>query len=139
MIPFEEFATEIRRRCAELASNVEAVEAIRAVLSTLSECLPGGVANELAAQLPVAAGDGLRREEWKPGEQLTLSEFLLRVSQRAGVPESEGRACAEAVMSLLRRAADPDTFDRLRAELPADYDALWGQDPGQVHMHQPVA
>jgi uncharacterized protein (DUF2267 family) len=136
---FEEFVNEVQQRTGA-ASHLEAIEAIRAVLATLSECLPGALANELAAQLPLAAGDDLRRQEWQPGERLTVSEFVLRVSQREGIPVAKARDHTHAVLHRLTQEVGPGLFERVHAELPADFESLSDVGaPGQVHMHQPVA
>ena len=139
---FREFVREVRRRCTGVESNIEAIEAIRATLATLSECLPGATANELVGHLPMPGmlTSDLRQMEWAPGEQLSLPEFVLRVGQReGGIPGPAAREHARTVLDLLRRSVDSKTFDRVLAGLPAGFESLFGADPTRVHMHQPIS
>ena len=136
---YDTFIHEVRDRTG-LTSSLDAIDAARAVLETLFECLPGALCREVAARLPGALRFGLDTPEWTQGERLTLREFLSRISRRENMAIEDGTEfChAQAVLQMLGASLGFSLLERVRAELPTDYDELWGADPARVHMHQAV-
>ncbi len=135
---YETFVHEARERTG-LASNCETIDAVRAVVETLLECLPGVLVREVASRLPSALESGQGRAEWTPGERLTVPEFLLRVARREGADDSTAFCHAQAVLQMLGASLGYELLERMRAELPTEFDTFWGADPARTHMHQPVA
>ncbi len=126
---YDEFIGQVQHR-ARLASRGEATRAVRATLETLGDRLFGGEAGNLAAQLPEEIGLYLRRETG--GESFGLDEFFERVSVLEGVDLPEAIFHARAVMSVVSDAISPSLLDKVRAQLPAEYDRLFeaGSDGG---------
>lgn len=119
---YDEFVNRVQQR-AHLASNAEAVGAIRATLQTLAERLAGGEAQDLAAQLPRELGHYLRPAE--KTQDWLLDEFLERVAEREGVDLPDSVHHTRAVISVLLEAVSPGEIADVVAQLPADYDPLF--------------
>jgi uncharacterized protein (DUF2267 family) len=134
---YETFVQEVRLRTG-LKSNWEAIDAARAVLETLFECLPGALAEDVAAHLPCNLRSGLNSLQYTSGEQMTVREFLSRVARREGTADAAAFCHAQAVLQMLGAALGFDLLERVRAEMPTEFDELWGVDPARAHMHQPV-
>ena len=121
----DHFVQQVQHR-ARLASNGEAIAAIRSTLETLAERLAGGETEDLAAQLPQEIGYYLRSsdEKWD-GERFDVAEFFRRVSERerAGLPDAVFHA--RAVMSVLDEAVSPGEMEDVRDQLPDDYSLLF--------------
>jgi uncharacterized protein (DUF2267 family) len=135
---YETFVQEVRQRTG-LGSNWKATDAAKAVLETIFECLPGALASEVAPHLPGSLRADLRRLEFTPGEMMTVSEFLERIARREGVAEPLAFCHAQAILQMLAGALGYDLVERVRAELPREFDQFWGADPARANMHQPVA
>lgn len=119
---YEEFVGQVQNR-ARLASEGEAVTAIRATLETLGERLFGGEAHNIAAQLPREIGHYL--EEPTTNESFDLDEFFRRVSFREGVELPEAVFHARVVIEVLKEAVSPGVIDKALDQLPAEYDQLF--------------
>ena len=135
---YEMFVQEFRERTG-LISNLEAIDAAKAILVTLFECLPGVLTREVELHLPCALRSDSRIAEWTPGERLMPSEFLLRVARRTGTSESVAFCHAQAILQMLGACLGFDLQERVRAALPTEFEEFWGADPARSHMHQPVA
>lgn len=124
---------------AELVENVQqhakfedeeaARAAVQATLETLGEVLPGGAADDLAAQLPRDLGEDVRRQagsDTSAGD-VDLEEFCRRVAEREGGSASseDAREHARAVMTTLRDALTDGKFTDLVTHLPQGYGALF--------------
>jgi uncharacterized protein (DUF2267 family) len=127
---FDEFVGLVQHR-ARLASNGEAVHAIRATLTTLGERLFGEEAKNLAAQLPEEIGFYLKQANAR--EAFSLKEFYQRVStlEHADLPIAIYHA--RAVMSVLLDAVSPGEIADIRAQLPTEYNQLfqWSGEGGE--------
>jgi uncharacterized protein (DUF2267 family) len=137
-MPYETFIQEFRQRTG-LTSNLESIDAARAVVETLGECLPGILAGEVESHLPCALRPRDDRKEWSEGERLSVSEFLLRIARREGADESTAFCHTQAVLQMLGASLGLELTERVRAELPREFDEFWGADPAQAHMHQSMA
>lgn len=111
------------------ADRDEAEQTLRAVLRTLAERVPAGLADHLAAQLPhelagtVRGGEPAAAEGGHPrsaGERFDLTTFVGRVAWRAGVSEDTAVQRAAAVLEVLDAAVAPEQMDKLTHVLPAD-------------------
>ncbi|MFE2265057.1 DUF2267 domain-containing protein [Streptomyces griseosporeus] len=105
----------------------EAEQTLRAVLRTLAERVPAGLAEHLAAQLPHELGGALRPpgagESGHPrtvGERFDLTTFAGRVAWRAGVSEDTAVQRSAAVLEVLDAAVSPELMDKLSGALPHD-------------------
>ncbi|MBI4787182.1 MAG: DUF2267 domain-containing protein [Chloroflexi bacterium] len=124
---YDEFVGQVQNR-ARLASNGEAVTAIRATLQTLAERLAGGAAENLAAQLPREIGEYLRDSsvgELSAGERLSLDEFFARVSRREQKDLPTAIHDARVVCEVLQEAVSAGEIEKIRAQLPAEYGRLF--------------
>ena len=119
---YDEFVGQVQHR-ARLGTEGDAVRAIHATLETLGERLFGGEAHNLAAQLPVEIGAYLKRAEG--GESFDLDEFFDRVSMREGVDLPVAVYHARVVMEVLTEAVSPGVLDKVRDQLPDEYDKLF--------------
>lgn len=119
---YHDFVGEVQHR-ARLATTEEAVTAIRATLTTLSERLHHGEATDLAAQLPDEIGAFLR--DTKTDERFSLDEFFQRVAERAGIDKPDAAYHARAVVSVLQEAATRGEMENVRSQLPESYAPLF--------------
>ena len=118
-----EFLSQVRQ-LAGLASIEDADRAVFATLETLRERVTGGEAGNLAAQLPREIGNYLRKSE-VAGESFGLDEFYQRVSRREGVPMPQASEHAEAVLLVLQQAVTPGLIEKVKAQLPDEFDRLF--------------
>ncbi|MEU6465820.1 DUF2267 domain-containing protein [Streptomyces sp. NPDC046976] len=134
---------------AQLPDRGTAERAAHAVVTTLSERLPSGLARHVAAQLPPDMADAMRRaadagamagpresgaqEARAPGsgaraadgsgtagERFGLTVFAGRIADRAGTDEDTALRDAAAVLEVLDAALAPELTERMAGALPAD-------------------
>ncbi|MFD7704439.1 DUF2267 domain-containing protein [Streptomyces caelestis] len=96
--------------------------ATRAVLSTLAERLPAGLAGHVAAQLPPTLAAPMR--ETTSGERFDLTTFAGRIAGRAETDEDAAVREAAAVLEVLDAALTPELTEKLVAALPRDIGGL---------------
>lgn len=96
----DEFIGKVQQR-TDLSDRGEALDAARAVLSTLGERILSDEADDLAAQLPPELGRHL--EEAEANQQFDFAEFAERVADRAEYAdvEDDPERSIEAVMSVV--------------------------------------
>ncbi|MFF2655664.1 DUF2267 domain-containing protein [Streptomyces sp. NPDC058045] len=123
---------------AALPDRATAEGTAEAVLRTLSERVPDGLAHHLAAQLPAQLADpmlaGTSPAEPGPGpspegdpargEPFGLSVFAGRVAWRAGIAEDEALHRTAAVLEVLDAAVSPEMMEKVARVLPGDIRAL---------------
>ncbi|WP_436346161.1 DUF2267 domain-containing protein [Natronorubrum sp. FCH18a] len=109
-----------------------AMDAIRAVLTTLGERLSADQAEDLAAELPGDLSDHL--VEGESGNRFSEEEFISRVDQRMDTLDLTGERAATAVMGTILEAVDEEEraaivdqfedygFETLLGETDADID-----------------
>ncbi|MEU2305978.1 DUF2267 domain-containing protein [Streptomyces misionensis] len=114
---------------AQLPDRGSAERAAHAVVTTLSERLPSGLARHVAAQLPPDMADAMRlaadataatAAEGTAGERFGLTAFAGRVADRAGTDEETALREAAAVLEVLDAALAPELTERMAGALPAD-------------------
>jgi uncharacterized protein (DUF2267 family) len=110
---------------ARLASQGEAVAAIRSTLETLAERLSGREAEHLAAQLPSELAVFAQTPAAGSGESFDLDEFFQRVSARENVRLPEAVHHARVVAEVLQEAISPGEIEDVRAQLPDEFDRLF--------------
>lgn len=122
---YHEFIGQVQNH-ARLPSQGEAARAICATLETLGERLSEGAAMNLAAQLPRGIGDYLRLPR-KNEQRFSLNEFFERVVERegAGVDMPQSVYNTRAVITVLKDAVTPGLLNKMREQLPDEYDALF--------------
>ncbi|MEV7244540.1 DUF2267 domain-containing protein [Streptomyces sp. NPDC093248] len=115
------------RTLAGLPDGGSAERASRAVVCTLSERLPAGLARHVAAQLPPdlaaamrRAADGTGADSGHAGERFGLAVFAGRIADRAGTDEDTALREAAAVLEVLDAALAPELTERMAGALPAD-------------------
>jgi uncharacterized protein (DUF2267 family) len=120
---YERFITSIEQRAGIGWDKAE--RAARATLETLAERISGGQARDLAAELPqdvrgwLLSGGG-------DAEPFDAREFVRRVAEREGVDTDTAERHIRAVMVALARLVRHHEVADLLAELPADYQPLFG-------------
>ncbi len=123
---YDQFIGQVQAR-ARLASNGEAVAAVRSTLQTLGERLAGGAADKLAAELPQEIGEYLRNAPPVNlyGNSFGLSEFFERVSmgERKDLPIATYHA--RVVIEVLQEAVTPGAIDNILAQLPDEFAPLF--------------
>lgn len=115
------------QRRARLPSRGDAERAMRAALETLGERVSAGAADNLAAQLPTAIGAHLRATAGVGGlqpEAYDSAEFIDRVGRREGTDRADAAFHVRAVLEVLDEATQ-GTLDKVREQLPDDYDRLF--------------
>jgi uncharacterized protein (DUF2267 family) len=121
---------------AQLPDRGSAEATTHAVLLTLAERLPAGVAEHVAAQLPHSLGSALREAPESEGgcspverthtvgERFGLTVFAGRVAARTGTTEDVAIRDAGAVLEVLDAALAPELMGKIGHELPDDIRAL---------------
>ncbi|MEU5717971.1 DUF2267 domain-containing protein [Streptomyces sp. NPDC020403] len=132
---YEELIGKVQAR-AQLPGRGPAERLTGAVLRTLAERVPDGLAGHLLAQLPsalAASVSGEAGEAGSPahepeaggsGERFDLTAFVGRVAWRAGVSEDVALRQTAAVFEVLDAAVAPELMEKLTAALPADIGKL---------------
>jgi uncharacterized protein (DUF2267 family) len=123
-LQYGEFVSNVRT-LAELESNDQAENAIRATLETLRERLAGNEPNNLAAQLPPELAGYVQGEGGR--ERFSLGEFYDRVARKEGVGPNEATVHARAVASVLMNAVTEGEIDDIRDQLGEEYADLFGK------------
>ncbi|WP_405679247.1 DUF2267 domain-containing protein [Streptomyces sp. NBC_01511] len=118
---------------AQLPDRGSTERATLAVLRTLGERLPAGLADHVAAQLPPDLAACLRRmtesaaaagRDAGSGERFDLIAFTGRIADRAGTTDDAALREAAAVLEVLDAALAPELMDKIAAALPVDIGAL---------------
>lgn len=117
---------------AHLPGRQEAVTAIRATLTVLASRLTREETRDLAAQLPREIGFYLQVAPGGP-ERLSLDEFLHRVSSLEHTAMQDAVYHARVVMEVLSEAVSAGEWSDVRAQLPQEYDALFGGSNGPMY------
>jgi uncharacterized protein (DUF2267 family)/CBS domain-containing protein len=128
IMQYDKFVGKVQH-CARLASQSEAVTAIRATLETLSERLAGGEAKDVAAQLPKEIGVYLRSSWENRSDRLSLREFYHRVSMRENVALPKAIHHARCVIAVLQKSVSKGEMDDIRSQLPAEFGSLFDLKP----------
>ncbi|MEV6834075.1 DUF2267 domain-containing protein [Streptomyces sp. NPDC051133] len=113
---------------AQLPDRGSAERAAHAVVSTLSERLPSGLARHVAAQLPPDMAEAMREvadaspgtDAGHAGERFGLTAFAGRIAARAGTDEETALREAAAVLEVLDAALAPELTERVAGALPTD-------------------
>lgn len=119
----DEFIGQVQAR-ARLGSRGEAERVTRAVLETLGERVPDGLADNLAAQLPQEIGEHLRRaapsDGRGTGEHFDRNDFVDRVSERANLDAPQAFYVARVVCEVVGEATQGGLMNKVRDALPPD-------------------
>ncbi|MCF6523383.1 DUF2267 domain-containing protein [Streptomyces sp. JJ36] len=115
---------------AGLPDRGAAEHAARAVLRTLTERVPDGLARNLSAQLPEELVSPLGADAAEPaaappersgsGERFDLTAFAGRVAWRSGVSEDAALRQTAAVLEVLDAAVAPEEMEKVAEVLPPD-------------------
>ncbi|GGV79935.1 DUF2267 domain-containing protein [Streptomyces griseoloalbus] len=117
---------------SQLPDRGSADRATRAVLSTLAERLPPGLAGHVAAQLPPTLATPMRQATdstadgpvSSSGERFGLTAFVGRIAGRAETDEDAALREAAAVLEVLDAALAPELTEKVAGALPADIRGL---------------
>jgi len=107
-------------------SREESADVTRAVLEGLADQLSDGEARRLAADLPqeLAQQVQLPRRRRKGAHPVGVDDFVLQLSEHAGLTVEDARAGAGAVLAALRDALSQENYRHLVGQLPAGYTDL---------------
>ncbi|GAB7020597.1 DUF2267 domain-containing protein [Halostagnicola bangensis] len=117
---YEAFTGNVQNR-AQLDSREAALSISRATLTTLSERIQPGEAENLAAQLPEELGRFLEKVD--DVERFDFDEFVDRVDERDEIGEedpSEATFHAQVVVDVLAEAVQGGALEDVRMQLPED-------------------
>lgn len=121
----DEFAERVRQR-AGLATAEQARDVALAVVETLGERLSEGEAADLGTYLPGEFREAVTRRSQKEPPEFGYEAFLERTAERAGVADAESHAQAVlGVVGVLSEIVGDEEFEKLRSQLPAEYDELF--------------
>jgi uncharacterized protein (DUF2267 family) len=100
-----------------------------AVLRTVRDRIPLGLAAHLGAQLPLLVR-GAYYDQWRPSEQpqkwRSLDEFFSIISaELSNVRPVNVRDAARSVFQVLNHYVDPNQVAKVREALPEDVRRLW--------------
>ncbi|MDT0611104.1 DUF2267 domain-containing protein [Streptomyces lancefieldiae] len=112
----------------QLPGRGPAEQATRAVLTTLAERLPSGLADHMAAQLSPQLAASIREVtdsatagSSKPSaERFDLTAFAGRIAARTGTDEDAALREAAGVLEVLDAALTPELMENVSGALPAD-------------------
>jgi uncharacterized protein (DUF2267 family) len=108
--------------------RTEAREATRATLTTFSQLLTQGEAEDLSAQLPDDLEDWVQSTKTQPSSGATFDAegFLRRVAERlpGEVHKEHAAQQAHLVLQTLQAAVTRGEWDDFTAQLPDDFDRL---------------
>ncbi len=124
---YDEFIDQVQTR-APLSSPSEAQLATQATLETFAAYLSWKDRHDAASQLPKTIKTYLQWPIVGPGNQpaagsesnVSLDDFLQRLSRREGVPKAVAIEHARAVLSVLREALSEGEFEEMREDIPAE-------------------
>ena len=122
---YDEFIEQVQTR-GYMEDRAEAQTALRATLKTLAECLDERESYDLAAQLPQELTEHLHHEGAGAEESPSLDEFIDRLNERDGEANRQRAVYhARVVMEVLGYALGRDEIERVRSQLPAEFDPLF--------------
>ncbi|WP_436343785.1 DUF2267 domain-containing protein [Natronorubrum sp. FCH18a] len=124
---YDDFIGEVQHR-AQLDSREAALSSSRATLTTLSERIQPGEAENLGAQLPEELGRFL--EEVDEVERFAFDEFVDRVAEREEIGDDDAADAAfhaQVVVDVVEEAVTEGALEDLKEQLPDDegYDELF--------------
>lgn len=124
---YDDFIGEVQHR-AQLDSREAALSVSRATLTTLSERIQPGEAENLGAQLPEELGRFV--EEVDDVERFDFDEFVTRVGDKQEVgsdDHADATFHAQVVLDVVAEAVEGSVLEGVRTQLPDDegYAALF--------------
>lgn len=124
------------RARANLFSDADAELATVVTLRVLGERLIGNACAELAEDLPANLGRLLLRDAPGEPEHFGARGFLDRAERLLATDRAQARLRVEAVLATVVEIADAGTMERVRAQLPEDFEDLLsvksGEPPGET-------
>ncbi len=114
---YNQFIKLVQKR-ADLDTEAEALKAVEATLSTLSERITEGEVENLSAQLPREIKAALIAGEH--AKSFDLKDFYYEVSRRESLGQPLAMKHARAVMSVVEEAVSPGELRDLLAQLPEE-------------------
>jgi uncharacterized protein (DUF2267 family) len=118
----DEFVGHVQH-LAHLPSRGDAELIIRATFETLGERLQSESAQHVAAQLPPELARHLKNRHF---EHLSLREFNARVAEREHHDIEKASFHARCVMDTLSAAISPGIVQKIRQQLPEEFQPLLG-------------
>ncbi|WP_459890607.1 DUF2267 domain-containing protein [Halostagnicola bangensis] len=119
---YKEFTGQVQHRL-EYAHFGQAVQATRAVLTTLGERLYEGKAMDLASPLLMEIDWYLTEAEH--GQRFDYQEFLDCVANRTNVDRSDANYHAQQRAPIVAEIVPADNIEKADGQLPDDYDRLF--------------
>jgi uncharacterized protein (DUF2267 family) len=124
---YDDFIGEVQQR-AQLDSREAALSVTRATLTTLSERIEPGQAENLGAQLPEELGRFL--ETVDDVDRFEYETFVDRVTERENVGEDDPADAtfhAQVVVDVIDESVSGSVLEDVRTQLPTDegYDDLF--------------
>lgn len=118
----DEFLETVRQEAA-IQSKDAARSISEATLQTVGERITDGQAQDIAPALPDAFADSLVESHPNEADVFSIDEFTERVSERAGIPESDVPKQSRAVVTAL---STTDTeLQTVREQLPTEFNVIF--------------
>jgi uncharacterized protein (DUF2267 family) len=124
IMEYSQFLNQVQQQ-GQLNSMDEAEDAARTTFEVLARRLPGSEAAQLVPHLPPELAQYFSEESTSPAEPFSLDEFFQRVNQDQGVDMPTASLHVRAVMDVLRESLTPEQFERLRSQLPGEFNSLF--------------
>lgn len=119
-------------RSSDVTSREQAEAVTRATLRNLGRGLSVGEARDLAAPLPPGLSEELVEVERKQAKPMAYEEFLEQVAEEADLPEETVQQYVRVVVGVLAGRVGKEELENARAQLPPNYDQVFGTDPTAV-------
>ncbi|MCU1660708.1 MAG: hypothetical protein JWR58_773 [Pseudonocardia sp.] len=119
--PAEAFVARVADRAGMTVEEADRLTS--AVLETLAQRIAPGEAADLAARLPLALQEPLRRGAAAPRHRMGVADFVIRVAERAGLDLTRAVRGIPAVFRVLRDDVGEEFVD-VTVQLPEEYRTL---------------
>lgn len=119
---FVQFIEKVEERLGSSGPG-EAEQATTATFEALGECISGGEASDIAAQLPEELKGPLQAASGKP-ESVGLEGFFSRVGEKTGVDRNTATDYASSVMAVLGQAITVGELRDVHSQLPQEFQPL---------------
>lgn len=109
---------------ADIGSEAETIEAIRATLNVLVDRLVGGQPRDILSELPIEILTLLDSQNMPEGARFGIDGFIQRVSEQEGASPAIAGQHMRAVLVTLREAVSRKELHDTLAQLPPEFTTL---------------
>ena len=121
---YNEFLNQVQQR-GDLNSHDEAEDAVHTTFTTLARRLPESTTTQIMSLLPPELARYFKEAPAEAVEPFTLDSFFQRVNEEEGIDMPTASQYVRAVMDALRQSLSPEQYQRLRADLPEEFNSMF--------------